>query len=84
MHHVISKNLQSDFVAMHRGMKSRQSQVAFARGSGAESSHDLDSSISQDSDFMHQQHGSFFVCPGWYVQWALYCIQHYDISVSAG
>ena len=38
MHHVISKNLQSDFAAMHRCVKSRQSQVAFARGSAAESS----------------------------------------------
>ena len=32
MHHVISKNLQSDFAAMHRCVKLRQSQVAFARG----------------------------------------------------
>ena len=38
MHHVISKNLRSDFAAMHRCVKSRQSQVAFARGSAAESS----------------------------------------------
>ena len=30
MHHVISKNLQSDFAAIHRCVKSRQSQVAFA------------------------------------------------------
>ena len=36
MHHVISKNLQSDFAAMHRCVKSRQSQVAFARCSAAE------------------------------------------------
>ena len=34
MHHVISKNLQSDFAALHRCVKS---QVAFARGSAAES-----------------------------------------------
>ena len=38
MHHVISKNLQSDFAAMHRCVKSRQLQVAFARGFAAESS----------------------------------------------
>ena len=38
MHHVISKNLRSNFAAMHRCEKSRQSQVAFARGSTAESS----------------------------------------------
>ena len=38
MHHVISKNLRSDFAAMHRCVKSRQSQVAFTRGSAAESS----------------------------------------------
>ena len=38
MHHVISKTLQPDFAAMHRCVKSRQSQVAFARGSAAESS----------------------------------------------
>ena len=38
MHHVISKNVQSDFSAMHRCVKSRQSQVAFARGFAAESS----------------------------------------------
>ena len=35
---VMSKNLQSDFTAMHRCVKSWQSQVAFARGSAAESS----------------------------------------------
>ena len=29
MHHVISKNLRSDFTAMHRCVKSRQSEVAF-------------------------------------------------------
>ena len=38
MHYVILKNLQSDFAAMHRCVKSRQSQVAFARGFAAESS----------------------------------------------
>ena len=38
MHHVISKNLWSDFAVMHGCVKSRQSQVAFARGSAAESS----------------------------------------------
>ena len=38
MHHVISKKLQSDTTAMHRCVKSQQSQVAFARGSAAESS----------------------------------------------
>ena len=38
MNHVISKSLQSDFAVMHRCVKSRQSQVAFARGSAAESS----------------------------------------------
>ena len=38
MHHAISKNLQSDFAAMHRCVKSRQSQVAFARGFAAVSS----------------------------------------------
>ena len=38
MDHVISKNLRSDFAAMHRCVKSRQSQVAFACGSATESS----------------------------------------------
>ena len=38
MHHLILKNLQSDFAAMHRCVKSRQTQVTFARGSAAESS----------------------------------------------
>ena len=37
MHHVISKNLRPDFAAMHRCVKSRQSEVAFARGFAAES-----------------------------------------------
>ena len=38
MHHVISKNLRPNFAAMHQCVKSRQPQVAFARGSAAESS----------------------------------------------
>ena len=38
MHHVISKSLRPDFAAMHRCVKSRQLQAAFARGSAAESS----------------------------------------------
>ena len=38
MHHMITKNLQSEFPAMHRCEKSQQSQVPFARGSAAESS----------------------------------------------
>ena len=37
MHHVISKNLQCDFAAMQRCVKSRQSHVAFARGFAAKS-----------------------------------------------
>ena len=38
MDHVISKNLRPDFAAMQRCVKSPESQVAFARGSAAESS----------------------------------------------
>ena len=38
MNHVISKNLEPDFTAVHRCVKSRKSQVAFARGFAAESS----------------------------------------------
>ena len=38
MHQVISKILRSDFTAMHQCVTSRQSQVALARGSAAESS----------------------------------------------
>ena len=38
MHHVMSKNLRTGFAAMHRCVKSWQSQVAFARGPAAESS----------------------------------------------
>ena len=72
MHHVISKNLQSDFAAIHRCVKSRQWQLPLPQlhaPASIEASHvrsrfrsrmkHLDSSISQDSDCMHQLHCSF-------------------------
>ena len=54
--------MQSDFAAMHRCVKSRRRKLRLLAVPHVRSwiKHP-DSSISQESDFMHQQHGSFVV-----------------------
>ena len=60
MHHVVSKNLRPDFAAMHRCVKSRQSQVAFASGSAAESSSMIPRYHKILILCINSLHGSFF------------------------
>ena len=62
IHHVILKNLRADFAAMHRCVVAAVASRVRSRFHSWIKLHD--SSISQDSNFMHHQHGSFFFCSG--------------------
>ena len=59
MNHVILKNLQSDFAAI-ASMREVVAVASRVRSWFRSWIKHPDSSISQDSDLMHQQHGSFF------------------------